>query len=57
IALCYSDALRRGGNAADAAVTMAVTLQMVQPMSCGVGGDCFATFYDATKREVRCMDG
>ncbi|CAN7985311.1 unnamed protein product, partial [Ixodes pacificus] len=57
IALCYLDTLRRGGNAADAAVTMAATLQMVQPMSCGVGGDCFATFYDATKREVRCMDG
>uniref|UniRef100_A0A6B0VEH0 Putative gamma-glutamyltransferase amino acid transport and metabolism n=1 Tax=Ixodes ricinus TaxID=34613 RepID=A0A6B0VEH0_IXORI len=51
------DTLRRGGNAADAAVTMAATLQMVQTMSCGVGGDCFAIFYDATKQEVRCVDG
>ncbi|CAN7985171.1 unnamed protein product [Ixodes pacificus] len=57
MSLCYSDTLRRGGNAADAAVTMAATLQMVQTMSCGVGGDCFAIFYDATMRKVHCIDG
>ncbi|XP_070385470.1 glutathione hydrolase proenzyme-like [Dermacentor albipictus] len=51
------EVLKRGGNAADVAVAEAAALQVLKPYATGIGGDCFALFYDAQTRAVRCIDG
>ncbi len=48
--------LRKGGNAADAAVAISLALGVVEPYHCGIGGGCFFLFYDSKNGEFSAMD-
>ncbi|SFT68833.1 gamma-glutamyltransferase [Arthrobacter sp. ov118] len=51
------EVLRKGGNAADAAVAAAATLGVTEPYSSGIGGGGYFVFYDAETGKVGTIDG
>ncbi|MFF1383494.1 gamma-glutamyltransferase [Arthrobacter sp. NPDC058288] len=51
------EVLRKGGNAADAAVAAAATLGVTEPYSAGIGGGGYFVFYDAKTGKVGTIDG
>jgi gamma-glutamyltranspeptidase/glutathione hydrolase len=51
------EVLAQGGNAADAAVAAAAALNVTEPTSTGIGGDCFALYYQAETRDISALNG
>lgn len=52
-----ADVLRRGGNAMDAAITMAAVLAVVRPHMNGVGGDAFLLYREAKSGKIHALNG
>ncbi|MGR0218485.1 gamma-glutamyltransferase [Agromyces sp. ZXT2-6] len=51
------EVLRKGGNAADAAVATAAALGVTEPYSAGIGGGGYFVHFDAETGEVTTVDG
>lgn len=51
------EVLRRGGNAADAAVATAAALGVTEPYSAGIGGGGYFVYFDAKTGTVTTLDG
>jgi gamma-glutamyltranspeptidase/glutathione hydrolase len=46
------DILKKGGSAMDAAIAANATLGLIEPISCGIGGDLFAIVWDPKTRRL-----
>ncbi|HEY3809374.1 MAG TPA: gamma-glutamyltransferase family protein [Steroidobacteraceae bacterium] len=51
------EVLRRGGTAADAAVTVQAVLALVEPQSSSLSGGAFITYFDARSAQVTAYNG
>lgn len=51
------DILKGGGNAVDAAIATSAAMGLMEPMSCGVGGDVFAIVWDAKTQKLYGLNG
>jgi gamma-glutamyltranspeptidase / glutathione hydrolase len=55
--LAAIEMLKAGGSAVDAAVAANAVLGFGEPISCGVGGDCFAMIWDPKVKKVVGING
>jgi gamma-glutamyltranspeptidase / glutathione hydrolase len=46
------DLLKAGGSAVDAAIAANAALGLMEPVSCGIGGDLFAIVYSARDKKL-----
>jgi gamma-glutamyltranspeptidase/glutathione hydrolase len=51
------DVLREGGSAVDAAVTAMAMISVLEPMSCGLGGDAWAMIWDPEQSQAVTING
>jgi gamma-glutamyltranspeptidase/glutathione hydrolase len=52
-----ADTLAAGGSAVDAAITVQMVLNLVEPQSSGIGGGAFMVTFDARSNKVETWDG
>ena len=55
--LAAIEILKAGGSAVDAAVCANAILGFGEPISCGIGGDCFALLWDPKQKKVLGLNG
>ncbi len=51
------DILKAGGSAIDAAIAANAALGLMEPVSCGIGGDCFAIVWDPKTKKLHGYNG
>jgi gamma-glutamyltranspeptidase / glutathione hydrolase len=50
------DVLKRGGNAVDAALATSAAMGLLEPTSCGIGGDLYAMVFDSPTQQLYALN-